>query len=195
MTFPAFVRERQALASHWLPSAQSRSPLQGHRIQLQVAGLDLHSQLRDHPIARTTKGPSQKMIDQTSREGHSALYGTKQRVQSGGKLAAPSAADRPDGRPLVHSPEPIGGWWRESGQLTGDRASYPTREGTDVTSAARDAIPHRRPHGAGGEPILKLLSWLQDRWTEQVRPHLSSERVSAACEVIMLAAWAWKFWS
>ncbi|MFF7603232.1 hypothetical protein [Streptomyces mirabilis] len=36
---------------------------------------------------------------------------------------------------------------------------------------------------------MKLLMWLRDRWQQHVRPHVSSERVSATCEVLLVIAW------
>lgn len=42
---------------------------------------------------------------------------------------------------------------------------------------------------------MKLLKWLKDRWQDRVRPHLSSERVSAACDLMIIAGAVWKFLS
>ncbi|GLX52001.1 hypothetical protein Shyhy01_49510 [Streptomyces hygroscopicus subsp. hygroscopicus] len=39
---------------------------------------------------------------------------------------------------------------------------------------------------------MKLQKWLKDRWQEHVRPHVSSERVSAGCEVILVLAWLYE---
>ncbi|MET7606401.1 hypothetical protein [Streptomyces avermitilis] len=36
---------------------------------------------------------------------------------------------------------------------------------------------------------MKLLKWLTDRWQEHVRPHVSSGRVCASCEVFLVIAW------
>ncbi|WP_406453645.1 hypothetical protein OH768_14315 [Streptomyces sp. NBC_01622] len=56
-----------------------------------------------------------------------------------------------------------------------------------MTSAARDVIPHAQGLSAGREPVLKRK--LTDRWRIHVRQHVSSERVSATCEVFLVIAW------
>ncbi|MGW1167845.1 hypothetical protein [Streptomyces sp. NPDC002550] len=39
---------------------------------------------------------------------------------------------------------------------------------------------------------MKPLQWLKDRWKEHVRPHVSSERVCASCEVFLVIAWLYE---
>ncbi|WP_260859835.1 hypothetical protein [Streptomyces cupreus] len=44
---------------------------------------------------------------------------------------------------------------------------------------------------------MALVRWLTDRWQEHVRPHVSSARVSATCDVIVTIALIrqWLPWS
>ncbi|MGW3654003.1 hypothetical protein [Streptomyces sp. NPDC000878] len=41
---------------------------------------------------------------------------------------------------------------------------------------------------------MKPLGWLKDRWQSYVRPHISSERISAGCEVFLVTVWIWENW-
>ncbi|MEW2250378.1 hypothetical protein AB0907_23915 [Streptomyces sp. NPDC006975] len=40
--------------------------------------------------------------------------------------------------------------------------------------------------------IKHALETLMDRWQNRVRSHVSSERVSAGCEVFLVAAWLYE---
>ncbi|MGW5465321.1 hypothetical protein [Streptomyces sp. NPDC003996] len=42
--------------------------------------------------------------------------------------------------------------------------------------------------------MKRLFKKLTDRWQERGRPHVSSERVSASCEVFLVLAWLIEHW-
>ncbi|MFG2777111.1 hypothetical protein ACGFY7_04520 [Streptomyces prunicolor] len=41
---------------------------------------------------------------------------------------------------------------------------------------------------------MKLIDWLKDRWQDHVQPHISSERISTACDVIVVGALIHQWW-
>ncbi|KOG31619.1 hypothetical protein ADK37_29980 [Streptomyces resistomycificus] len=54
------------------------------------------------------------------------------------------------------------------------------------------ALPRVSGFRVRREPVLRLFQWLKDRWQERVRLHVSSERVSAGCEVFLVIAWLYE---